>query len=39
MAELYIMLADMPRMVKKKKIEETQTFESDDDLAAWLGAK
>ncbi|GEM_PF-5499181 len=34
--ELMMYLADAPRMTRKKK---TTKFESDDDLAAWLGAE
>jgi hypothetical protein len=34
-AELNMMMADAPRLTKKKK--EAQTFNSDDDLSAWFG--
>lgn len=34
-AELLFEIADAPRLVKKGK--EKKEFESDDELAAWLG--
>lgn len=36
-AELNMMLADAPRLAKKKK--EVKTLESDEELATWLGAE
>lgn len=33
-AELNFMLADAPKVVRKK---ETKTFANDDELAAWFG--
>lgn len=35
--ELMMYLADAPRMTKKKTTPKQ--FESDDELAAWLGAE
>ncbi|MCZ2084162.1 MAG: hypothetical protein LC112_07790 [Flavobacteriales bacterium] len=34
-AELSFMLADAPRMIRKKK--EVKKLESDEELAAWFG--
>ena len=34
-SELSFMIADLPKLTRKKK--EPETFNSDEDLAAWFG--